>query len=274
VAHALQLFTVYRTGSGNTTVKTTFFKESPMNARTTKTLLKGTSAICLLLLIVGCINNPQERNAGVDASSFAAQEVADMGGIAGALVGQGLSKSSSAADTFRIDIQRFPFSYDSNTGAFFRERSLITSEGYQAVRRDTVIFRGASGETIARPAFQTVATIRHIRHTTRANGDHGTDVRLEVDGVLSAEGADFVLVKNGALTGTCDAEPFRSGAIEGVTRRFSDGAWHFPESGRIWLDFPGRTCEVLYTGDGGATATVTEKATGDVSVVTLQINVN
>ncbi|HUI92039.1 MAG TPA: hypothetical protein VLX68_07320 [Chitinivibrionales bacterium] len=221
------------------------------------------------LLIPGCgLNNSLSD----EFARMASQEVANMSSnSSGMILGKGLAKTAATADTVYYDLTINPYHWDATIGGYIRTATVVGSDGYQRVRVDTVIFKDATGASLQFPSLATCKTISHVRNVTNTKGGTELDIRVVMNSVINLT-PDTTHVKNGTITGTYDGDQVATGTITNVTRAFTDGKWQFPRSGTVAVDFPHRTYDVDFTGNGGATLTITNKTTNKSTVVTIQVD--
>jgi hypothetical protein len=209
---------------------------------------------------------------------ISAQEVSNMDANASTMLTApgGIAKLAAAAgDTVYYDWNVVPFHWDSASGDYFLWRQATftnLSDGYERVRTDTVTFYDHTGNTLRHPTLATVDSIRHVRHVKRDRGGNELEITCDMHSTISLS-PDTIHVKNGTITGTYDGDRIRShGTVTNVTRQFTGGGyWQFPRSGAISVEFPRRSYEVEFTGNGNATLTATNNATGKSRVVTIHV---
>jgi hypothetical protein len=204
---------------------------------------------------------------------MASQEVANMSSnSSGMMIGLGMSKTASAAaDTVYYDLKIHPYSWDTGAGGYIRTATVVGSDGYERVRVDTVIFKDVSGTKLQFPTLATCKTIDHVRSVKHTKGGTELDIRVVMNSVISLT-PDTTHVKNGTIAGTYDGDRAATGAITNVTRAYTNGKWQFPRSGNVSVDFPRRSYDVDFTGNGGATLTITNKITDKTTIVTVQVD--
>jgi hypothetical protein len=59
--------------------------------------------------------------------------------------------------------------------------------------------------------------------------------------------------------------------VTAVTRAFENGRWQFPRSGQIMVDFPRRSYEANFLGDGDAELIITNEATDKTRVIRIHV---
>jgi hypothetical protein len=102
-------------------------------------------------------------------------------------------------------------------------------------------------------------------------GTNEADVHFEMNTVMTY-GADTFMTKNGTLSGTYNGDAVATGSVTNVIRYRTNGAWQFPASGSILVDFPKWKYEVTFTGNGNATADITNKAKDKVTEVNIHVD--
>jgi len=207
---------------------------------------------------------------------ISAQEVSNMDANASTMVGAlgPLPKmaAAAAADTVYYDWKVVPYQWDAASGSYIRTATFTNlSDGYTRVRVDTVTFLDDNSTKLQYPTLATIDSIRHIRNVTRTRGGNELNIRVVMSSAINLS-PDTTHVKNGIITGTYDGETVQShGIITNVTRQYTGGHWQFPRSGNIFVDFPRRSFEVEFTGNGNATLTATNKSTDKTRVVTIHV---
>jgi hypothetical protein len=234
-------------------------------------IMTDLSVIAVTLWLPGCLFSPRDR--ADNTAEFLSQEIANMGGTGAALISGGAPAKAAAAmaDTFRADLVIHPFAWDSIGECFIRSATYTTSEGYERVRIDTIIFKDAGGLSLRHPTIATVATVQHIRSVTHQKGGNQANVRIVINGVLTVA-AETTYVKNGTISGTYNDETFATGTITNVTRHYTSGSWRFPDAGSIVGEFPKFTYEVNFLGAGDARVDITTKSTGNVRELTIHVD--
>jgi hypothetical protein len=223
-------------------------------------------------LFSGCILGPS--NAVSDEfARISSQEVANMSSnSSGMMIGQGLTKTAaSEADTVYYDLTIHPYSWDATIRGYIRIATVVGSDGYERVRVDTLIFKDVSGTNLQYPTLATCKTIDHIRNVKHSKGGSELDIRVVMNSVISLT-PDTTHVKNGTITGTYDGEQVGTGTVTNVTRAYTNGKWQFPRSGNVSADFPRRSYNVDFTGNGNAKLSITNKVTDKTTVITIQVD--
>jgi hypothetical protein len=225
-------------------------------------------------LFSGCILGPS--NAVSDEfARMASQEVANMSANSSGILtsgAQALSKQAATeADTVYYDWVVHPYSWDAAIQGYIRTATVTGSDGYERVRIDTLIFKDVSGAKLQYPTLATCKTIDHIRNVTHTKGGSELDIRVVMNSVISLT-PDTTHVKNGTITGTYDGEKVGTGTITNVTRAYTNGKWQFPRSGNVSADFPRRSYNVDFTGNGNAKLTITNKVNDKTTIITIQVD--
>lgn len=223
-------------------------------------------------LFSGCGLGP-DKSVSDEFARISSQEVANMGDNSSTMIGSPLSKIAITGDTTYYDWKIHPYTWEATIGSFVRSATFSNlTDGYSRTRVDTLTFKDANNNHLQYPTLLTVKTIDHIRSVTRSKGGNDLNIRIAMNSVITL-GSDTTHVKNGAITGTYDGEKIvGSGTITNVTRQRTNGYWQFPRSGSITSDFPRRSYEVEFEGDGNATLTVTNKATDKITVLTYHVD--
>lgn len=234
----------------------------------------GSVAACALVLGLGGCRADDESNYDGDVLDLAAAEVADMGTLEGDLMAGNFPQKALAgqAETTQVNLVINRFAYVPETGAYVREAVLTTSDGYQRTRLDTVTFRDGAGVTQQFPSVLTTRSIEHTRRAFHAWTGGSADVRFNAT-TSFVVGAQTTMIRNGTLNGSVNGVELATGKIDSVTSYYSPlGFWQFPESGSVWVEFPVWSYDLTYTGNGGATATITNKDTERTWVVSVRYN--
>ncbi|MBD3347320.1 MAG: hypothetical protein GF401_19870 [Chitinivibrionales bacterium] len=241
-----------------------FFGQTP------KQILAVAGSVALVSL-TGCILSPRSP-VSTDAAKFFAEEVAGASAASDEILGAGLSKSKAVlADTIKADWTVAPYVYNGAVGGYVREAVFTTSEGYERSRRDTVVFKDASGASLQSPTLATLSTIEHARRIVHTKGGTQADIRVNTTMELS-KGTDTIGVWNGTITGTYDNEQVATGTIDNVARTYTGDHWLFPVSGTVEADFPYRAYKIEYQGDNTAMAYITNKRRDRVTQVSINVN--
>jgi hypothetical protein len=225
-------------------------------------------------LFSGCIFGPSTAISD-EFARMASQEVANMSENSSGIMtssAQELNKLAAAeADTVYYDWKVHPYSWDATIQGYIRTATVTGSDGYERVRVDTVIFKDVSGTKIQHPTLATCKTIDHIRNMTHTKGGSELNIRVVMNSVISLT-PDTTHVKNGTITGTYDGEQVGTGTITNVTRAYTNGAWQFPRSGNVTVDFPRRSYNVDFSGNGRAKLTITNKVSDKTTIITIQVD--
>ena len=206
---------------------------------------------------------------------ISAQEVSNMDANSSTMIGAlgPLPKMAAAVgDTVYYDWKISPYAWDAVSSSYIRKATFSNlSDGYERERIDTVTFFDVSLNKLQYPTFATVKTIHHVRHVKRDKGGNELDVTVDITSAINLS-PDTTHVKNGTITGTYDGEQAVTGTITNVTRQYTGGHWQFPRSGNIMADFPRRSYEVEFTGNGNATLTITNKSTDKTRVLAIHVD--
>lgn len=231
--------------------------------------------ILTLIAGMGCVFSGCTRNDNIsdEFARISAQEVSNMDANSSTMINAPTlaKRAAVAADTVYYDWTVYPYTWDSTIGGYIRTATITASDGYDRLRVDTLIFKDAAGTGLRHPTFATCDSIYHVRNVKRTKGGNELDIRVEMHSSINLT-PDTTHVKNGTISGTYDGEQAATGTITAVTRVYSGGYWHFPESGTISVDFPRRTYVVDFLGSGSAKLTITNRSTGKTTIVTYQVD--
>jgi hypothetical protein len=229
-----------------------------------------------IALFSGCRFGPND-SINDEFARISSQEVSNMGANSSTMIGAvGLSKEAAvqtapAGDTIYYDWKIYPYAWDAASGSYIRTATFTNlSDGYERIRVDTVTFRDAGGATLRYPTLSTCRTIDHIRNVKRTKNGSSLDIRVAMNSEIGLS-PDTTHVKNGTIAGTYDGETIGTGQIVNVTRQLTNGRWQFPRSGTVTADFPRRSYDVQFTGNGNAELTITNKATDKTRVITIHV---
>ncbi len=230
-------------------------------------------ALCMAALS-GCkINNPSEPfNDAMDGSGgLTAAETNNMGNVVEDLMSPS-GTAKAAVETVTVEKIIIPWNYDQTNGYWTRSAEATYQTGTY-VRLDTVWFKDAGGAAVKTPLVATVSTYKHVRSTT-TKFTNTFDFRWEMNVAINKTPSDTVFVFNGSGTGAFNGDVFRSTTISNVNRRWiatSHPHLQFPSSGTIDMVRVLRTIDIVFTGNGNATATVTRKSDNKTVVFTIHV---
>ncbi len=256
-------------------------------------VLKYSAAAALLTLgFTGCMTSPSSSSntAGYTSSgesAFIKQESENMGQVwnsgASASTSTGLAKEASdtVMDTITGDLVITPLHYDSACQCFVRVANYTSSVGFERQRLDSITLVDSNGNPMSRFRPLLAKTIIHNRHVTRIRSNLGTEVDVNFNTTLTwaDSGSKRVGVWNGTITGTFNGVTFKTGSIDNVVR-----TWYplllrfgFPSSGSIDIDrISGKgaefTLDIVFTGEGSADVSVTNKATDKTLTIHIGLN--
>ncbi|MBN1129822.1 MAG: hypothetical protein JXA71_12585 [Chitinispirillaceae bacterium] len=222
-------------------------------------------------LLSGCLIGPRD-DISDEFARISSQEVSNMSANSSTMM-QGSAAAKSAAlygDTIYYDWNIIPYAWDEPSGSYIRTATVTCSDGFERVRVDSVIFRNAAGMALRNPTILTVAAISHVRTVLRTKRGNEMNIRIAMQSTVTTS-PEITHVKNGTISGTYNNEAIATGAINAVTRVFSNGRWQFPRSGTITADFPRRSYEAAFLGNGDAELTITNKATDKTRVIRVHV---
>jgi hypothetical protein len=229
-----------------------------------------------IALLSGCrINNPNDPfgDAMDGSGGFVASDLTSMGSDAGDLLSPAASaKMSATPETLYIIKVIVPWAYDAVAGCWTRSAE-TTYENGTRVRCDTVWFKDANNLAVHTPSMATVASYRHVRSVT-AKFSNLFAFRWEMNVAIMKNASDTTFVFNGGGTGSFNGDVFRSTTVTNVTSqwlRSSIPHMQFPSGGTIRIDRLLRTINVVFNGNGNATATVTRKKDNKTVVYNIQV---
>jgi hypothetical protein len=238
-----------------------------------KMLFAGT---LVLVSLSGCnILNPADPMDSPDGSAgFVTSEVTSMGSAGENLLSPSeLQKTVFAeAETMYVDIVINPWAYNTGSGYWTRS-STAEFNGKTRQRCDTVWLEDAAGNAVQTRSLLIVNGYRHVRSTTFA-GDNSTVFRYDAQVRINKTSTDTTFVWNGTATGSFNGTQFRTTTITDVTRAFDrtkTPMLQFPSSGTIHVDRPLQTTDVIFSGNGSATATITRERDGEQKVYMINV---
>lgn len=222
----------------------------------------------------GCSQqSPTSPSAGPADGSAASmtQEISDMGSSVEFSQFGGMAKQMETAtadsDTITINaaIVRRPWTY--NDGWWVREIEVMVNQ-YSYDKIDSVRFHDADNSPVQVPGWSTVRGWTHYRHVelVGARATHRLDFAMEA--ALDV-GLQKIATWNGTITGRLNGIELSSATVTNVVRTRGPGFWRFPESGTIHVERSARTVDISFTGNGGATAVVTQQ--GQTTIITIDI---
>jgi hypothetical protein len=230
------------------------------------------TALCsTVVFIIGCHLGPSE-DISDEFAQISSQEVSNMSANSSTMIKEGSAQKNAVfyGDTIYYDWNIIPYTWDENSGSYVRTATVACSDGYERVRIDTVTFKDAAGTALRNPTILTVKTISHVRTVTRTKSGNELNIRFVLQSTISTS-PEITHVKNGTMSGKYNDEEITSGAITEVSRVFSNGRWQFPRSGTITADFPRRSFEAEFLGNGDAELTITNKATDKTRVIRIHV---
>jgi hypothetical protein len=256
-----------------------------------QTLKFGAGAALVAFGFTGCMTNSEPSNNGYASSgenAFIKQESENMGAVwnSGTAAAPKLAVDTSTPDTITGDLVIVRLHYDSACGCFVRTANFTNSVGYERQRLDTITLVDSSGNNM--PTFhpEHAASLVHKRHVTRINANTGKEVDCYFNTTLTwttdsaghREG-----IWNGTISGSFNGVIFKSGTITNVVRAFHPdhplNRWFgFPSAGTIHLERlilgVNFTIDVVFTGEGTATVTITNTKNGNVHIINIDIHNN
>jgi hypothetical protein len=238
--------------------------------RFTRTMIAG-STIAVIALFSGCLIGPRDAISD-EFARIASQEVSNMSANSSTMIREGGAAKNAPVygDTIYYDWNIVPYTYDAGCGGYIRTATFTCSDGYERIRVDTVIFRDENGAALQNPTLLNVSTVSHVRNVKRTTGGNELDVRIVMNSTISRS-PEITHVKNGTISGTYNGETIATGSVTAVTRAFENGRWQFPRSGQIMVDFPRRSYEANFLGDGDAELIITNEATDKTRVIRIHV---
>lgn len=230
------------------------------------------AALCgAVLMSSGCFLGPRDEISD-EFARIASQEVSNMSANSSTMIGENAAAKSAATtgDTIYYDWNVYPYAWDATSGSYIRTATVIGSDGYERIRVDSVTFKDASGTALQYPALLTVKTISHVRSVSRTKSGNELNIRIAMQSTLSTS-PEITHVKNGTISGTYNGESIATGTISNVTRVYTNRHWQFPRSGSISVDFPRRSFEAEFLGNGDAELTITNKTTDKTRVIRVHV---
>jgi hypothetical protein len=235
---------------------------------TTITAVLGAGIIGITVLS-GCVFNPAWKS---DRAEFFTTELAEATESIGDVINSSQAKTTAAAtETVSVDVDIEPYTYDSSITGYVRRATCTTSEGYERIRVDTVYFY-EDGSRVRIVRLGSLDRVEHYRHVAHAKNGVQADVDITLTMDVVREENKVYGVWNGDMAGTYDNEQIAEGEVDSVTRQWKVLWWGYPESGRIYLDFPNFKYEITYAGGGSATATITNKRRDRVREINVNVN--
>lgn len=223
------------------------------------------------LLFTGCFTQNEEAKSTYNSdgqSAYVSTEVDQMGQIYDQISADGpAAKASGSGFTITGELVIEPFKYDEGCACFIRHAHYSGIRGFERDRIDSVTLLDSAGAAMDRFQKAKVAKIIHKRNVLRSKGSREADIRFDMTVVIKNDAGVRKGEWNGTMTGSFDGQEFKSGTIDKVVRVWSEGRFHFPESGSIEIDRPVLHFLVEFLGDSKAKVTITNKVNHKIHIL-------
>lgn len=223
------------------------------------------------LLFTGCFTQNEESKSSYNSdgqSAYVSTEVDQMGQVYDQISADGpAAKTSGSGFTITGELVIEPFKYDEGCACFIRHAHYSGIRGFERDRIDSVTLLDSAGATMDRFQKAKVAKIIHKRNVLRSKGSREAEIRFDITVVIKNDGGVRKGEWNGTMTGSFDGQEFKSGTIDKVVRAWSEGRFHFPESGSIEIDRPVLHFLVEFLGDSKAKVTITNKVNHKIHIL-------